>query len=198
MNVISSAHLRTVMWHKTCENTVNTVALSLFFFFCFFMIKTEISERCWKEKHSRSCCLSGFDWWFFCSSWSRSGLQGFSSEKTGAQWKPGPDHIQPSRLNKRVSLTAYVCVSLQRTLSSSKRRVKWRISANCLASACSLSKCWVGMKGGHVSFSNKLFRASSADTSTRAFKIPPTHANLFQLLWSPLMSSNKTSYWTYY
>lgn len=62
-----------------------------------------------------------------------------------------------------------VCVTAhcsQQTFSSSKRRVKWRISANCLASACSLSRCWVGVKGGHVRHSNKLCRASSADPHT--------------------------------
>lgn len=69
--------------------------------------------------------------------------------------------------------TVCVCVCLrwsslwfQQTLSSSKRSVKWSISANCLASACSLSRCWVGVKGGHVRDSSKLCRASSADKHT--------------------------------
>lgn len=44
-----------------------------------------------------------------------------------------------------IQCTVWQCVCVietaQQTFSSSKRRVKWRISANCLASACSLSRC---------------------------------------------------------
>lgn len=49
------------------------------------------------------------------------------------------------------------------TLSSSKLRVKWRISANCLAKACSRSRCWVGAYGGLVRASSRLRRAFSGD-----------------------------------
>lgn len=48
------------------------------------------------------------------------------------------------------------------TFSSSKLSVKWRISANCLARACSLSRCCMGAYGGLVSASNRLRRAFSA------------------------------------
>lgn len=51
------------------------------------------------------------------------------------------------------------------TFSSSKLSVKCRISANCLARACSLSRCCMGAYGGLVSASSRLRKAFSANTS---------------------------------
>lgn len=56
------------------------------------------------------------------------------------------------------------------TLSSSKLRVKCRISANCLAKACSRSRCCVGGYGGQVRASRRLRSAFSVD---RASLSPP-------------------------
>lgn len=50
------------------------------------------------------------------------------------------------------------------TFSSSKLSVKWRISANCLARACSLSRCCMGAYGGLVNASSRLRKAFSANT----------------------------------
>lgn len=51
---------------------------------------------------------------------------------------------------------------LTRTLSSSKRRVKWRISANWRARACSCSKCCVGLQRALVRNPSRPCRAPSA------------------------------------
>lgn len=50
------------------------------------------------------------------------------------------------------------------TFSSSKLSVKCRISANCLARACSLSRCCIGAYGGLVNASRRLRKAFSANT----------------------------------
>lgn len=57
------------------------------------------------------------------------------------------------------------------TFSSSKLSVKWRISANCLARACSLSRCCMGAYGGLVSASSRLRRAFSAKHTHARFYI---------------------------
>lgn len=57
------------------------------------------------------------------------------------------------------------------TFSSSKLSVKCRISANCLARACSLSRCCMGAYGGLVSASSRLRRAFSANTFSQPFRL---------------------------
>lgn len=127
------------------------------------------------QDNLRSYCLSGSGWLFFYSNWSRSEWQEFSSTRTKRRECLNDQTL--CELN-HISRQSH---SVQHTLSSSKRRVKWRISANCLASACSLSRCWVGVKGGHVSDSNKLFRASSADKRTQTRCQGETRCRRFSL-----------------
>lgn len=55
---------------------------------------------------------------------------------------------------------------LTHTLSSSKRRVKWRISANWRARACSCSKCCVGLQCALVRNPSRPCRAPSAQRET--------------------------------
>ena len=70
------------------------------------------------------------------------------------------------------------------TLSSSNRSVKWRISANCLARACSRSRCWVGEYGVLVRAPRRPLNAASKEQNIKMLFVSIYQkASIFKIFW---------------